>query len=753
MNKIDSLKNSVVSSPMQAMTVIGVVVICLSGFLHAFWYKAYQPDDAFIYLVYVKNFLNGNGLTFNGALVEGYSSVLWTLLVLAISWLGLDPLIAAKILGWCSYLVLALLMVWVLRSVSERSYTPLLAIVIYFSVPSVAMWASGAMETVLFSALIAGASFTYFYARIIRPSEQFYLLSGLLFGMVSLTRPEGFALIGSVIVFEAILFLHYRKWLLKGAIITISLWAVITAAMFIVRWVIYDRWFPTTVSAKTGNLSWQIKLGSNYISDFAIHHYVLIAAYLASIIYSVIFIRKSHPNQYFLICLLTILTVGYLTFNWLVGGDWMLGWRFIVPVVPFIVLSVGIIAGNLNPKIGIIATSVLVISLLMKTQGLHHQSIRQVESSKGDILMGKYIKSLDLPPSTKIAVIDAGAIPYYAGLPTIDMIGLNDPYLSTLRGGFLQKFDNNYVLSQKPKIIQFHTKYIDEKGNVAPTEAFRGALVLFYTKEFQRWYDRDTLSPIPHLFIRRDKPRSTTFLDTFFAANVSGEISNGVLRLKLKKTGDGIWVAQDEDRLQAGVVYMRIRATSGRELLFERYISIPHNMSMGDEVNFKIILPRLDNANYQLMACPVLLGVRELEPCLNGTGFHVAFLGGSALPGQGRYKFDDPRLGLIGWSGLERDHVWSIGNESEIKFKVANPETVRVVTLDIQSFGKQAVSVSFNGVNLYNGIVDGEKEIALNVYGLVRNTNLISLKLPDAKMPGNEDHRLLAVALKHISIE
>ena len=305
MKQIFSLNYSAGSSQMQASSVIGLVVICLLGFSHTFWYRHFQPDDAFIYLVYVKNLLIGNGLTFNGALVEGYSSILWTVLVSAISWLGLEPLTAAKVLGWCSYLLLGLLLVWTHRSVSQRPYAPLLSIVMYFSVPSIAMWAAGAMETVLFSMTIAAAAFSYFHARFVTPSKRLFVISGVLFGMVSLTRPEGFALVGSVIVFETILFLHYRRWVLKGAITTVSTWAVITAAMFVVRWIIYDRWFPTTVSAKTGNLSWQIHLGSNYISDFVSQHYVLIAVYLASIVYAAISIRKSRPDQYFLIWLLT----------------------------------------------------------------------------------------------------------------------------------------------------------------------------------------------------------------------------------------------------------------------------------------------------------------------------------------------------------------------------------------------------------------------------------------------------------------
>ncbi len=38
-------------------------------------------DDTYIYLVYAKNLLSGNGLTYNGTVIEGYSSPLWLALI------------------------------------------------------------------------------------------------------------------------------------------------------------------------------------------------------------------------------------------------------------------------------------------------------------------------------------------------------------------------------------------------------------------------------------------------------------------------------------------------------------------------------------------------------------------------------------------------------------------------------------------------------------------------------------------------
>jgi hypothetical protein len=65
------------------------------------------------------------------------------------------------------------------------------------------------------------------------------------------------------------------------------------------------------------------------------------------------------------------------------------------------------------------------------------------------------------PSDTLVALNQAGIIPYYSQLPTIDMLGLNDVHIahSGKRDYTLwyahQAGDGEYVLSRKPDIIIF----------------------------------------------------------------------------------------------------------------------------------------------------------------------------------------------------------------------------------------------------------------------------------------------------------
>jgi hypothetical protein len=732
-----------------------ILVVFVMGFLHSFLYKFFQPDDAFIYLVYVNSFLGGDGLTFNGQLVEGYSSILWLLLVAALSWLGADPLLAAKCLGWIAYLLGGGLLAWVHRLVaSDDRHVYLTTLIIYFLLPTLAMWAAGAMEAMLFASLILAAALSYFYARIINPSNTAAVLSGVLFGLVSMTRPEGFALVGTVVGFEVILFFHGRKIRFNTILSSLFCYVVITGVMFLGRWSIYGELFPVTVGAKTGNLAWQMQLGSTYVINFVKEYLLLSAMYVFATVF-MLFRGRKNTEQYFLVWLSLIVVSGYLLFNLLVGGDWMLGWRFLVPILPFLALTIGLALGNIHKNISAVFLSILVVTLILESISLYPVSYQQAESDKGDILMGRYIKTLGLPSSEKIAVIDAGAIPYYAELPTIDMIGLNDLHISKLPGGFLQKYDNDYVLNQKPKIIQFHTKYINQLGDVAPTEAFRGSLVLFYTPEFQKWYERDRNSPVPHLFTRRNAPLEHTFLDTYFDADISGNlVSSGKLNVSLKKTGDGTWLPQKKDHREAGAVYFHITATkSNGQVIYEDYESIPKEMNKGDVVMVSLSLPDLGVDNYRLIVCPTLLGVRDFELCRHG-GLQYSFNTEEIQPvGEGTIYFTDERLTLQGWSQPESVFIWSLGYDSFIEFNSIDMEQYKSMSIDLGVFGNQSLDVYLNDELVYSKASFTGSLIELTDVELAKGKNTIRFFHPKAKSPASSDNRVIAIALKSFELK
>ena len=84
--------------PWPLLAALGVSLILLLA--HAGWYR-FLTDDAFISFRYARNLAEGHGLVFNPgfARVEGYTNLLWVLLLAPFARLGLDLVIPAAVLG------------------------------------------------------------------------------------------------------------------------------------------------------------------------------------------------------------------------------------------------------------------------------------------------------------------------------------------------------------------------------------------------------------------------------------------------------------------------------------------------------------------------------------------------------------------------------------------------------------------------------------------------------------------------------
>ena len=101
--------------------------------VHASTYLPFFADDSFISLQYARRLLDGKGLTFaDGEWVEGYSNLLWVLLVAGMGALGIELVDAARVLG-------------------------LLCMVLALGVVSVRFWASGGVASVGIAAFLASS--------------------------------------------------------------------------------------------------------------------------------------------------------------------------------------------------------------------------------------------------------------------------------------------------------------------------------------------------------------------------------------------------------------------------------------------------------------------------------------------------------------------------------------------------------------------------------------------------------------------
>ena len=218
----------------------------LVAFVAESWAVPPQYDDSYISYRYAENFAAGRGLVYNvGEYVEGFSNLLWTLLVAA----GLAMGFEAKAVGHTLCLVsgvLTLVFTFAFAASglrpSQRTWAAVAAGLVYVS-PAFARWSTAGMETPLFAALVVGA-----FAAEARQRAGWATLAVTL---ATLTRPEGALVAASLFGFRLLDrgFASARAW--RGPIV----YGAAMVALTVFRLVYYGDPLPNTFYAKVGGVS------------------------------------------------------------------------------------------------------------------------------------------------------------------------------------------------------------------------------------------------------------------------------------------------------------------------------------------------------------------------------------------------------------------------------------------------------------------------------------------------------------------
>ncbi len=235
-------------------------------------------DDAFIAFRYARNFAAGHGLVFNPGWerVEGYSSLLWVVLLGAGARIGVTPERLAPLLSLSATLGLwALVAAWSWRTRLEREpgwVTPL-ALLFLALTRSFAVWSTGGLETRLFELLTLAGTL-----RLVEEVRARFAnaapcapLAAVLFALAAWTRPDGLLVAASAFLVAGIVLgsrakLQSRDLLRNGAILAPAI-----AALFLFRLAYYGEWLPNTYHAKVGGRLWW-SMGARYFETFVLEY-------------------------------------------------------------------------------------------------------------------------------------------------------------------------------------------------------------------------------------------------------------------------------------------------------------------------------------------------------------------------------------------------------------------------------------------------------------------------------------------------
>ena len=300
---------------------LGLALSLAALLAHARAY-AFLTDDAFISFRYARNLSQGYGLVFNPGMerVEGYSNLLWVLMLAGFDRLGIRPELAANGLSIAATVALwGLVVGFTLRRLPEkgREWLVLLPAVFLAATRSVAVWSTSGLETRGFELLLVAGALrlvTEVEARVNGSRRR--LLAVWLFALATLTRPDGLLL--SLAAFGAAgLYLARRRGSRVGRFVS-ELWPfmVLVVGHFVFRRLYYHEWLPNTYYAKVGGRLWWSS-GLSYLAAFVIEY----AAYLWVPLLVAGIVRHMREGAGFFPLLCGTMIVPHALYVAAIGGD------------------------------------------------------------------------------------------------------------------------------------------------------------------------------------------------------------------------------------------------------------------------------------------------------------------------------------------------------------------------------------------------------------------------------------------------
>jgi len=480
---------------------VAAVVAALAAFL---WQASLYPavpnsDDAYISYRYAENLARGAGPVFNpGERVEGYTDLLWVALLAGLHRLGADTPRTAYLLSVAlGALCIVLASLWPSRLAPVLQSSALggpgdapwctrrglalwggAAALVLGCSHALAFHAVQGLETTLMAAAVSGALMA------LEPgSGRPGWASAALFLLAMLTRPEALLVflvaVGVFAVRRAPAGARILSRELAPAAGTLAAYAGFLAW----RLAYYGALVPNTYFAKRAALGADFASGAAYVGEWLTRGSgaVLVAACAV-----IALALGRHVLATWPFVLLAVHAVAVVT----TGGDHFPLGRFFVPLAPLAAALAGLAvalvpaaARRLAPAwargavVGVVQGAALAGAVAaLAVPGVLGSRVADTIYTRFTgkwVHLGKVLRGT-VPQGTTIALSPVGAIPYFSGLPTVDILGLTDAHIARAaadpaiaRKGH-QKHDGAYVLSRAPGLLILGNGMIVSRDGAQP---------------------------------------------------------------------------------------------------------------------------------------------------------------------------------------------------------------------------------------------------------------------------------------------
>jgi arabinofuranosyltransferase len=461
-------------------------------------------DDALISYRYSDRLLHGKGLTWNdGEFVEGYSNLLWVLVVATGGLIQPNLVLVGWVLGLIANITTLASIAWAFGRSPKTSIFAVIGGLLFIACSECfAFWGIAGMETALLNALLSWALVLAYRL----PADSTFLTElrpSVLFGLLAITRPDGVlfgvaAGIGELIRNGGTRISIRRSIAFAGAAIAFM------AVQIAFRLAYYGSLVPNTSFAKLAFNFERILDGGAYVGTGAMVN----GALLVTIATTMIVLWRSHRWQPFrqnaIFVMPGLVWLGYVC---AIGGDWFPFERQWQPALICFTLAASGLLSMLSPvrapRLALLAVVVVVLDVAAQATRnpyvpVFNQTTKFMETLRSDlkradpsgraereflsaalasredslrdyhgeyqecIALGRLLHTAFNASRPLIAVGGAGCLPFRSELPALDMFGLNDAYIAhhpppDMGHGPIghELGDGGYVLSRKPDLIIF----------------------------------------------------------------------------------------------------------------------------------------------------------------------------------------------------------------------------------------------------------------------------------------------------------
>ena len=436
--------------------LLGVVGLAVDvAIVHRF-----TVDDAYITLRYSRNVARGLGPVYNatGARAEGYTSFTWMALLAVVHALRVDALVVAKTLGvLLTVATCALTFVWTwedARGKQARVVAAVAAVAGYAVLPRTATHAVSGMETALFTLLLTAALFAV--SRLVQRGVRWALPFSALALAAALTRPEAsLALAAASLAALAVLPGPARA----RTVVTL-------AAVFALPLVGYEL-FRLRYYGLPLPLPFYVKVASPGRLPGAEHVLEWLGSELRFGVPLLLLLSSPPRHLHPVLAAVGVLVVFFLLPQHLMGY----ASRYLAPLDPAVCVLFGLGVGRLfegsegplagvreawrtNARASFLVAAVLVAFVLPAVTSVWEAPAEfreRIEYADGLAAahesLGRDLAALHAR-SPRVALSDAGAVPYLSDWWTLDLIGLNDARIAVTGSR-----EPAWVLASSPDVL------------------------------------------------------------------------------------------------------------------------------------------------------------------------------------------------------------------------------------------------------------------------------------------------------------